>query len=72
VIQQEGTDIPKPVPSVPILIFRRLEELKQRLTPGFVYVVAVNKNLAGQIIGPIIGILTFTDEQGRTIHAIFA
>lgn len=72
VIQQEGMDIPKPSPAVPVLIFRSLEELQQRLTPGFVYAVAVNKNLAGQVIGPIVGILTFTDEQGRTLHAVFA
>lgn len=72
VIQQEGMDVAKPSPAVPVLIFRSLEELRQRLTPGFVYAIAVNKNLAGQVIGPIVGILTFTDEQGRTIHAVFA
>lgn len=36
------------------------------------YFLTVNKNLAGQVLGPIVGILTFLDEQGRTIHAVFA
>jgi hypothetical protein len=35
-------------------------------------VAALNETLAGQVIGPIIGIITFQDERGRTLHAVFA
>ncbi len=71
VIQEAGTQIPAPNPPVPIIRLASLAELKY-LTPGSVYAVAVNKVLAGQVVGPVIGLLTFQDAQGRMIHAIFA
>jgi len=72
VIREAGAVLPaEPNPAVPVIVLLNPSDI-ENLTPGFVYAVAVNKNLAGQVIGPIVGILTFTDEQGRTIHAIFA
>ncbi|MBI3615343.1 MAG: hypothetical protein HY211_02385 [Candidatus Omnitrophica bacterium] len=71
VIQEEGIEIAKPNPAVPILVLRSLKDISE-LTPGFVYAVAVNRALAGKIVGPIIGILTFQDEKGRTFTALFA
>ncbi len=72
VVQQDDVLLPaEPNPAVPIIALRSLAAVGN-LTPGLVYAVAMNKSLAGQVIGPIIGILTFTDEQGRTIHAVFA
>ncbi len=70
-IRQRGVDLPAPVTPIPIIELRDLAELNQ-LTPGFVYAVAVDKSLAGKLVGPIVGILTFRDEQGRILHAIFA
>lgn len=72
IIQQTGITLPaEPKPTAPVITLRSLADVGT-LTPGFVYAVAVNKNLAGQVIGPIFGILTFIDEQGRTIHSVFA
>jgi|GEM_PF-6941886 len=48
-----------------------LEEVEE-LRPSWVYAVAVNEKLWGREIGPVVGVLTFQDETGRWVHAIFA
>ena len=58
-------------PAAPVIALRSLADVGN-LTPGFVYAVAVNQALAGQILGSVVGVLTFTDEQGHTVHAVFA
>lgn len=73
IIQQEGKGLPsEPKPNkVPRIVVKGPKALKG-LTPGFVYTVAVDETFAGQVIGPIIGVITFEDEHGRTLHAVFA
>ncbi|MCM8794755.1 MAG: hypothetical protein NC819_03015 [Candidatus Omnitrophica bacterium] len=70
-IRQTGADLPEPSAAIPIIELRGLADLES-LTPGFVYTVAINRVLAGQVIGPVVGVLTFTDQQGQLLHAIFA
>jgi len=70
VIRQTGGI--KPVGSHPAVITLSILPDLEELRPSWVYAVAVNESLWGRDLGPVLGVLTFQDEQGRRVHAIFA
>ncbi|MCM8794677.1 MAG: hypothetical protein NC819_02600 [Candidatus Omnitrophica bacterium] len=72
VIQQEGVALPaQPAGKPPILLLRDLSALST-VSPGFIYAVSIDSALAGQTLGPFIGVLTFQDSKGQWLHAVFA
>ena len=70
VIRQTGGI--KPLGSHPPVITLSILPDVEELRPSWVYAVAVNEALWGRELGPVLGVLTFQDEAGRWVHAIFA
>lgn len=62
----------KPIGSHPPVITLSILPDLEELRPSWVYSVAVNESLWGRELGSVLGVLTFQDEAGRWIHAIFA
>ena len=62
----------KPLGSHPPVITLSILSDMEELRPSWVYAVAANEALWGKEIGPVLGVLTFQDETGQWVHAIFA
>ena len=72
VIKLAGVELPAaPAPQVPIIALRSRGDIQLVINPAFILSVAVNKALAGKVMRPIVGVITFQDVQGKTRHAIF-
>jgi hypothetical protein len=70
IIHEEGTPWVPPTHSIPVLNLssRFLRERLNTLTPGLIYAIA----LYGVEPDLLLGAMTFEDEQGRIVYALFA